>query len=66
MKAKYTKQKKMIEKKTDEITYLNEKLAQRQKDEEKECHKKKRRKISTADPQSSHGKRADNRKQILK
>ena len=66
MEAQYTKQKKMIGKKTDEITYLNEKLAQRQKDEEKEHHKKKRRKISTADPQSSHGKRADNRKQIMK
>ena len=65
IEAKYTKQK-TIEKKTDEITYLNKKLAQRQKDKEKEHHKKKRRKISTADPQSSHGKRVDNRKQIMK
>ena len=66
MEAKYTKQKKTIQKKTDKITYLNEKLAQRQKYKEKEHHKKKRRKTSIADPRSSHGKRAYNRKQIVK
>ena len=50
MEAKYTMQKKTVEKKTDEITHLNQKLVQKQKDRDKECHKKKRRKISTADP----------------
>ena len=66
MEAKYTMQKKTIEKKTDEITHLNQKLVQKQKDGDKEHHKKKRRKISTADPQSSQGKRVDNRKEILR